>query len=361
VVKPLVRKGRVDLWMDTQIGTSRNWNDAIEANLARAELAVLLVSADFLASDYIMEIELPRLIERGVRLVCIPAGPCGWRDIEELARVQWPLPPERPLSAMSGDERDSAFMTVYEALAKLAAELDSLGLTAPLSSAPGRPAVTLGLAAPGSLYNVPPLPTGYQPRPNDLRALKQRLRSRAEVGLYERPTSTGLHGQGGVGKSVLAAAVCHDPEVRSWFPDGIYWLTLGEKPDLVGAQRSLVRQFGEEPDFSNPVDGIRELRRLAGDRRCLLVVDDVWFSAAAASFRVLSSAVPKAHGMEPASRRWRVRRRVSTPVMAGTPWRARKEHRSSDERQLLGRRERSRTITPRQKGRWLSSSSGATP
>jgi WD40 repeat protein len=286
VVKPLVRKGRVDLWMDTQIGTSRNWNDAIEANLARAELAVLLVSADFLASDYIMEIELPRLIERGVRLVCIPAGPCGWRDIEELARVQWPLPPERPLSAMSGDERDSAFMTVYEALAKLAAELDSLGLTAPLSSAPGRPAVTLGLAAPGSLYNVPPLPTGYQPRPNDLRALKQRLRSRAEVGLYERPTSTGLHGQGGVGKSVLAAAVCHDPEVRSWFPDGIYWLTLGEKPDLVGAQRSLVRQFGEEPDFSNPVDGIRELRRLAGDRRCLLVVDDVWFSAAAASLAV---------------------------------------------------------------------------
>ena len=84
-------------------------------------------------------------------------------------------------------------------------------------------------------------------------------------------------------------------------------------------------------------------------------------SASAASFNVRSSADPKAHGIDPASRMWRVRRRVSTPVMAGTPWRVSQLPRSSAARQLLGRLARSRTTTPRQKGRLLSSSARATP
>ena len=68
-----------------------------------------------------------------------------------------------------------------------------------------------------------------------------------------------------------------------------------------------------------------------------------------------------AHGMAPASRMWRVRRRVSTPAMPGTPWRVSQVPRSSTARQLDGRRASSRTTTPRQCGRRLSWSSGLTP
>src|SRR5687768_5623508 len=78
VLNPLVRNGRLDLWADHRIGVSRVWRDEIERHLERAEVAVLLVSADFLASDYIAEVELPRLVERGVPLVCVPVAPCGW-------------------------------------------------------------------------------------------------------------------------------------------------------------------------------------------------------------------------------------------------------------------------------------------
>ena len=91
ILKPLVRKGRLELWADTDIGVARKWNAEIERNLQRAELAVLLISADFLASDYIYETELPRLIERGVPLVCVPVDACGWSDVDEIASVQWSL------------------------------------------------------------------------------------------------------------------------------------------------------------------------------------------------------------------------------------------------------------------------------
>ncbi len=84
-------------------------------------------------------------------------------------------------------------------------------------------------------------------------------------------------------------------------------------------------------------------------------------SASAAAFRVVSSVVPKAAGMAPASRMCRVRRRVSTPAMPGTPWRSSHAPSSSAARQLDGRRASSRTTTPRQNGLWLSSSRWVTP
>ena len=84
-------------------------------------------------------------------------------------------------------------------------------------------------------------------------------------------------------------------------------------------------------------------------------------STVAAAASVARSAVPKAPGMAPASRRWRVRRRVSIPAIPGTPWVRSSPSRSSSARQLLRRLARSRTTTPRQNGRRLSLSSGLTP
>jgi hypothetical protein len=68
-----------------------------------------------------------------------------------------------------------------------------------------------------------------------------------------------------------------------------------------------------------------------------------------------------AQPIAPSSRRWRVSRRVSTPVIAGTPWRTRKDSNPSVERQLLGSATRSRTTTPSQKGRRDSSSVALVP
>ena len=47
VLKPLERGGQVEVWADRQIEAGGQWNDAIESSLARAHIAILLVSADF--------------------------------------------------------------------------------------------------------------------------------------------------------------------------------------------------------------------------------------------------------------------------------------------------------------------------
>lgn len=58
-LKPLQRNGTLDVWADTQINAGDRWEQEIENALSRAAVAVLLVSADFMASDFIIDNELP--------------------------------------------------------------------------------------------------------------------------------------------------------------------------------------------------------------------------------------------------------------------------------------------------------------
>jgi len=85
----------------------------------------------------------------------------------------------------------------------------------------------------GKLHGVPELPPHYLPRTADLAGLKQKmLAGGANVGITGRPSAVGVQGMGGIGKTVLAAALAHDSEIGEAFSDGIYWLTIGQKPSL---------------------------------------------------------------------------------------------------------------------------------
>ncbi|NER87419.1 MAG: hypothetical protein F6K64_10490 [Moorea sp. SIO3A2] len=96
-----------------------------------------------------------------------------------------------------------------------------------------------------------------------------------------------IYGLGGIGKSTLAAALAHDPEVQSHFPDGIFWATLGQQPDILSFLSTWIQQLGDY-DFKpiNIDSASLQLRTLLSDKKALLVVDDVWHPDHVEPFRV---------------------------------------------------------------------------
>src|SRR3712207_2746975 len=89
LLKPLVRRKRLRVWDDTEIRATERWHPAIARAIGRSRVALVLVSADFLASDYIMDVELPALLRHGVGLAPVLVGDCLWSEVPELAAVQW--------------------------------------------------------------------------------------------------------------------------------------------------------------------------------------------------------------------------------------------------------------------------------
>lgn len=91
-MKPLQRESIVELWDDTQISAGEQWQIAIESALERAAIAVLLISADFLASDFIVNNELQPLLlaakEGGTTILPVILSPCGFTRDKELSRFQ---------------------------------------------------------------------------------------------------------------------------------------------------------------------------------------------------------------------------------------------------------------------------------
>src|SRR5258708_2897532 len=80
----LKRQGFIETWHDRRITAGEPLDRAISANLETADIVLLLVSPDFLASDYSYEKEMLRAIERHKAGTCtvIPVilRPCDWHD-----------------------------------------------------------------------------------------------------------------------------------------------------------------------------------------------------------------------------------------------------------------------------------------
>lgn len=108
---------RLDLWSDERIEAGENWREQIRDALVRADAAILLVSQDFLSSEFIRNHELPSLLEsvrrKKLRLFLIPVGASTWRSAV-IERFQWVHDPAQPLRTMRPAQRERALVDINQ-------------------------------------------------------------------------------------------------------------------------------------------------------------------------------------------------------------------------------------------------------
>jgi DNA-binding MarR family transcriptional regulator len=121
---PYVRRGDVDLWDDTKITPGELWRPAIRDAIDRAVAAVLLISADFLASEFIVAEELPPLLDRaekrGARIFVLVVRPCTLDAHPKIASYQALNQPDKPLSSMKPSSK------AEDVLARVSAQIAHL-------------------------------------------------------------------------------------------------------------------------------------------------------------------------------------------------------------------------------------------
>ena len=108
------------MWDDLRLQAGDRWREEIELSISRARVAVLLISADFMASDFIQDNELPPLLNAasadGCRLLPIVVGPSIVGEVESLASLQLVNPPAEPLIGMNLREQENLFVRVARIL-----------------------------------------------------------------------------------------------------------------------------------------------------------------------------------------------------------------------------------------------------
>ncbi len=119
----LQQEGLLDSWDDRRIEAGEDWKPKIEQALDAASVAVLLVSANFLTSQFILHEEVPRLLQRraeqGVRIFPVIVRPCAWKQVGWLSRLKVYPKDGRPLSGGTDYQIDADLAAIAEEIANL--------------------------------------------------------------------------------------------------------------------------------------------------------------------------------------------------------------------------------------------------
>src|SRR5262245_31203039 len=99
---------KVNVWHDEKIAIGTKWRPEIKKAIDNARIALLLVSQNYLASKFIMEVELPSLLDaakpHGLSIWWLPLSSCMWEDTP-IAEYQALM--DKPLAKYRGDRQRS--------------------------------------------------------------------------------------------------------------------------------------------------------------------------------------------------------------------------------------------------------------
>ena len=106
----------LETWDDRRIQAGDDWLPEIEEAIAQCDVALLLISAHFLTSNFIKHQEVPALLKRreseGVRVIPVILSPCQWTRIGWLKSIQARPKDGKRLSGLSEDAAEDALSTL---------------------------------------------------------------------------------------------------------------------------------------------------------------------------------------------------------------------------------------------------------
>lgn len=122
----LRQEGLVAPWSDENLEPGDDWPHEIRAALDGSDIAVLLISANFLSSKFIMEKEMPVLLERRQagtlrRILPLVVTPCAWQLDQNLKSIEV-RPKGRSVAQGNQAEQDADLADVTTEIAKVLVE-----------------------------------------------------------------------------------------------------------------------------------------------------------------------------------------------------------------------------------------------
>ncbi|QDL11275.1 GTPase [Brasilonema sennae CENA114] len=128
-LKPIIRNKKLTVWDDTKIQAGAEWRQEIEEAIAAAKVAVLMVSPDFLASDFIADNELPPLLNtaqaKGLTIIWIPLRFSSYKETA-IEKYQAAHDPKNPLSRLSEAEQDGAWVDICSKIKEAAFKINQV-------------------------------------------------------------------------------------------------------------------------------------------------------------------------------------------------------------------------------------------
>ncbi len=187
----LKRQGIISTWHDREIVPGTNWAKEIDKQLNQASIILLLVSADFLASDYCYQIEMNHALKRHqagkARVIPILLRPVDWQDALFAHLLALPID-ARPITTWSN--QDEAFLDVVSGIRRAIEDLSLLPASLPRAALP-------------SIWNIPyPRNPFFMGRSDLLVKLHTQLQSGRATALSQSPYA--ISGLGGIGKTHIA-------------------------------------------------------------------------------------------------------------------------------------------------------------
>jgi WD40 repeat protein len=277
-----LRANGVDALIDAEVaGRPQYWPDWMSAQIRQGGCALVIGSPDYRAAA---EDRLPAQERRGVRWEARMLKDAFYTN--HAAARDRILPVVLP-GRTTEDLPDwlspgaATYYSVASFTVEGAEDLLRVLTTQPAYSPPSlgpRPELPPKTRAEQQRVFAVPALTGHEvPRPHLMADLVSKVTAPegGTVGM-----TTALRGAGGFGKTTLARMLVRNPMVLEAFPDGIAWVTIGEDaggPDLAAKVNDVIETVSRgKPLLSDPALAGAALGEALGNRRMLLVVDDIW-------------------------------------------------------------------------------------